>query len=76
MHVVRTHRFPKHNLQHGNYLKGCFFLMPQVLGFLDIIKSYVFLSSFFLKQIIFLAVVPCMSFLAIFVANEWQLGPS
>ena len=40
-HVVWGHRSPKHNLQHANYLKVCFFFMWQVLGFLDVIKSYV-----------------------------------
>ena len=40
-HVVWGHRSPKHHLQHANYLNGCFFLMWQVLGFLDVIKSYV-----------------------------------
>ena len=44
-HVVGGHRSPKHNLQHVNYLKGCFFFMLQVLGFSDVIKSYVAIAA-------------------------------
>ena len=44
-HVVWGHRSPKHNLHHANYLKGCFFLILQVLGFLDVRKSYVSATS-------------------------------
>ena len=40
-HVVWGHRSPKHNLQHANYLNGCFFLCCRFFGFLDVIKSYV-----------------------------------
>ena len=40
-YVIWTHRAFKHNLQYAELLKRLVFLMLQVLGFWDVIKSYV-----------------------------------
>ena len=47
-YLIWTHRELKHNLQYAKLLKRVVFLMLQVLGFLDVIKSYVCYQKRFL----------------------------
>ena len=45
MYVIWTHRAFKNNLQYAELLKSVVLLMLQVLGFLDVIETYVLLRE-------------------------------